>query len=341
MAQNKTTRTLTITAAGVTQTFPVTDAVDIYDIKASGGTVVLAGNVSIAESGTPTTGTTFSLILFGGFTLGAFTFTVFGTTLTAAQVLYKHKIFAYYNGTTWDVYVTRDSTSGQVSIIGGDLVAGSVVNAAIATGTIAITKMAVMAARGYIPRAGVNGVWEAHNAATSGQIVMGDGTDVKSTAVTGDVTISGAGVTTIGAGKVTAAMLNFTLSSYLEVSRTYTTAEVLTLYSSNTNTGIQLLAAPGAGKYYEFISVSAYNNYNTATYAAGANLLNVNVNAVAVWTFPNAFIEATVDTASQGTKVADAIIALNTAVMVQIATADPTLGNGSITVSAIYRVRTV
>jgi len=160
-------------------------------------------------------------------------------------------------------------------------------------------------------------------------------------AETGDVTISGAGVTAIGAGKVTPAMLSFSLSSYLEVSRIFTSAEVLALYSSNTNTGIELLAAPGVGKYYEIVSCSAYNNYNSATYSAGANLLNVNCNAVALWTFPNAFIEATSDTASQGTRVSDAIVALNTALMVQIGSADPTTGNGTITVSATYRIKTV
>jgi hypothetical protein len=42
---------------------------------------------------------------------------------------------------------------------------------------------------------------------TSGQIGIGDGTDFKSVAVSGDITISSAGVTAIGSGKVTSAML--------------------------------------------------------------------------------------------------------------------------------------
>ena len=46
-----------------------------------------------------------------------------------------------------------------------------------------------------------------YDAKTDGQILVGDGTDIASVAVTGDVTISNSGVTTIGAQKVTNSML--------------------------------------------------------------------------------------------------------------------------------------
>ena len=154
--------------------------------------------------------------------------------------------------------------------------------------------------------------------------------------MSGDVTISSTGVTTIGANKITEAMLNFTLTSYLEVTRTLTSAEILALRT----TAITLLSAPGANKYYELISVSAYNNYNSTTYNAGTDVLNLEVNGVALWTLPNAFIEATSSTATYGTKVADALIATNTAVNLRMSSADPTTGNGTIKVSAIYRIIT-
>ncbi len=50
-------------------------------------------------------------------------------------------------------------------------------------------------------------VWERHAAATSGQILVGDGTDIVSVAVSGDVTLDGAGAVTIAAGAVTNSML--------------------------------------------------------------------------------------------------------------------------------------
>lgn len=46
------------------------------------------------------------------------------------------------------------------------------------------------------------------DAKTDGYILIGDGTDIASVAVSGDITITNAGVTAIGADKVTAAMIN-------------------------------------------------------------------------------------------------------------------------------------
>lgn len=62
-------------------------------------------------------------------------------------------------------------------------------------------------ARGDIIRRGAAN-WERISAKASGQILVGDGTDVASVAVTGDVTLSSTGVTAIGAAKVTNAMLS-------------------------------------------------------------------------------------------------------------------------------------
>ena len=213
MARNRTNNTLTILAAGVTQTFPITDAVDIYDIKANAGAVVLVGNVSITSSGTLSIGSTYSLLIGGGFTLGANTFTVFGATLTAAQVLYAGKVLAYYNGSSWDVYYDRDDTSGNVSIQGGDIVAATVTSTALAGG-IVNTKLLAMAARGYMPRGGANGVWESVDAKTTGQFVGGNGTDVGPLTMSGDATLA-SGVITVAANAITTAKVldaNITLA---------------------------------------------------------------------------------------------------------------------------------
>ena len=65
--------------------------------------------------------------------------------------------------------------------------------------------------RGDILRRGAS-AWERHVALTSGQVLLGDGTDVVSTALTGDVTVNGSGVTVIGATKVLASMLGANLA---------------------------------------------------------------------------------------------------------------------------------
>jgi len=53
------------------------------------------------------------------------------------------------------------------------------------------------------------------DAKTDGYILIGDGTDINSVAVSGDITITNAGVTAIGATKVTDAMLNDDVASGL------------------------------------------------------------------------------------------------------------------------------
>ncbi len=61
--------------------------------------------------------------------------------------------------------------------------------------------------QGSVKVGGANGAPTDLDASGDGTILIGDGTDLKSVAVTGDVTITNAGVTAIGAGKVTSAML--------------------------------------------------------------------------------------------------------------------------------------
>lgn len=202
MATNKTYKTITILAAGATTILPVTDITDIYDIKASGGTVILVGNVSIASSGTPVVGTTFAFLMGGGFTLGANTFTIFGTALTTAQCLYKQKVLCYYNGSSWDVYIDSDDSDASDDINGADIVALSIPTAAIAANAITLGKLVALSARGYMIRAGINGAIQEFDAKTTGQLVMGNGTDVVSVAMSGDATINGSGVITLSTDAV-------------------------------------------------------------------------------------------------------------------------------------------
>lgn len=68
-------------------------------------------------------------------------------------------------------------------------------------------------AQGSIIVGGALNAPTALNAKASAQILIGDGTDLKSVAVTGDVTVTNAGVTAIGAKKVTSAMLADTASA--------------------------------------------------------------------------------------------------------------------------------
>jgi len=123
--------------------------------------------------------------------------TVFGTALTEAQCLYKQYVICFYNGSSWDVYLYSDDTDASDDVNGADIVDGTIVNAKIAASTIALTKLANLAARGYAVRGGINGVPEGFDAKTSGTFLGGNGTDLVMQTMSGDATLNGAGVITL------------------------------------------------------------------------------------------------------------------------------------------------
>ena len=84
--------------------------------------------------------------------------------------------------------------------------------AAIADGAVTLAKMDAIA-RGSIIVGGASNAPTALNCKTDKQILIGDGTDLKSVAVSGDITITNAGAVAIGAKKVTTAMLADTASA--------------------------------------------------------------------------------------------------------------------------------
>jgi len=67
----------------------------------------------------------------------------------------------------------------------------------IAADAITLAKLVDFTGQGYIIRGGASGAPEEYDASTSGQILVGDGTDIASVAVSGDVTLSSAGAFTI------------------------------------------------------------------------------------------------------------------------------------------------
>lgn len=331
-----------IPAAGATKSFDVIDPVTNYEINATGGAVVLLADMNFTTTGTPLIGMIFKFIYGGGVTsntAGGVTVNFFGTALTDAQALIELKIEAYYNGTTWQVMIFADDQTGLKAINGADIVNLSIPTGALANKAITLGKTADLVARGYLTRGGVAGVVEGFNAVTSGQIVMGNGNDVISQAVTGDVTINGSGVTAIGAAKVTAAMLNFTVATYLEATLTIPVASVLTL----NGTPITIVAAPGSGKYIEVVSASASMTFVSAVYATNTTLQLIQEGS------QTAQMENTgmlISSITKNTRFIDSAaaaagntqITTNAALQVKVATGNPTLGDSIVKIHCVYRI---
>jgi hypothetical protein len=139
------------------------------------------------------------------------------------------------------------------SITSADIKAGEIVNSDLsASAAVAYSKLAALASARLL-------VGSAANVAT----------DVD---VTGDVTISNAGVTAIGAGKVLASMLGETAIQYAEVA--ITAADIVATGAGKFGhaNGYPLVASPGATKVLELLSAVMIYDYATAAYTAGGNI---------------------------------------------------------------------
>lgn len=110
----------------------------------------------------------------------------------------------------------------------------------------------------------------------SGHVLIYDGTDSwDNKAVSGDISISSAGVVAIAAGVVVDADINASAAIsgsklaedvYRSASGTITSAEILALNA----TPKELIAAPGAGKYIVVDEIELFLDYGAAQYAADA-----------------------------------------------------------------------
>lgn len=125
-----------------------------------------------------------------------------------------------------------DATASQLAVVMGD----SIVARIDATGVTADLEFS-SEARGDILRRAAS-AWAVHSAKASGQVLLGDGTDVVSTALSGDVTVNGSGVTAIGANKVLASMLGANLGKG-HIPLDFTTAKIISADAiGNTTEGL-------------------------------------------------------------------------------------------------------
>ena len=176
----------------------VEDSCDTVHIKPATA-ITLSSALNITVDGTPISNTEITFIYGGNITTDTATgksVNIFGTELTNAQAAYEGEIKAYYNGSAWEIKIFPDGESGLSNLDGSGLVAGSIATAAIADDAVTNDKLNSMT-RGTVKIGGTSNAPTDLDAKTSGNILIGNGTDVASVAVSGDVTISSTGVTTM------------------------------------------------------------------------------------------------------------------------------------------------
>lgn len=223
------------------------------------------------------------------------------------------------------VLIGNASGVAVANALSGDVTISNTGVAAIGSGVVVNDDVSGSAAIAYSKLA----------ALTSAQILVGNGSNVATAvAMSGDTTISNAGVVAIGAGKVLSAMVEQSLIRYADV--TIPTAEVLALRT----TPKTLVAAPGAGFCIVPLAAYATLDFNSIAYDNGTDTLDVLYSGgSALMSFATTLVEAAADINSYVEK-AEAAMALleNTAVVARCSSADPTAGDSDIKIRVYYRI---
>ena len=120
---------------------------------------------------------------------------------------------------------------------------------------------------------------------------------------------------------------------------TCSAADVLALYAIPK----QIIAAQGANAYIDILSIKAFNDYNSSAYVASTNklVLRYSGESTGLYEWSNAFIQSGTDVMNKGVISSNVIMKANTKVELFIENANPTAGNGTITIYVLYSVTTV
>lgn len=164
----------------------------LYEDNVIVGTVTLAATVSIAALGTPVKGQKVRIYWNAIVTPGVHSVTLFGTKLPTNSIKASNFIAeCVYDGSAWLINI-----EGATPLEDDDVSTNTIADDAVTN-----TKLANIT-RGSVKVGGVSNAPTDLDAKTSGNILVGDGTDVVSVAVSGDATLASSGALTIAAGAV-------------------------------------------------------------------------------------------------------------------------------------------
>lgn len=224
-----------------------------YILPSQTGT--LTSNVTITNfEAVPVQGAMFILQYEGGFDFNGNTFTIFGSSIPSHLQDKKFTIIASYD-TAWQVGIAVDMSQSAI-ISGTQIVDLAVATADIADNAVTFAKLADLAGQGYLIRGGAAGAPEGFDASTSGNLVMGDGTDVTSVAMSGDATITGAGVITLAA---------------------ITNSKLAALATGSIKVGVAGVVTDVDFKTSGYIGVGDGTNYNSVAVSGDATLSSTGV----------------------------------------------------------------
>lgn len=255
-----------ITSAGGTINFNTLDPYSVYELFTT-GPVSLIDNFSITRSGPEDANTTFFVIYRGNIDLNGRTFTVAGTTIPQSLLTTRFIAMARQSASGYFLYILPNF--GQDEFIDTSrLKDNAVTTNKIVDDAVTLSKLANIT-RGNILVGGPADAPTALNAKQDGYILIGDGTDLNSVPVTGPISISNAGVTSIKDNSIQASKLAFSINNNILTSEvTLNQADILDLYITPFN----LVPAQGTNRIIEVLSVTGRMVYDAAAFATNVNL---------------------------------------------------------------------
>jgi hypothetical protein len=183
-----------------------TSLIDTASVVRVIGTVTLSGNLNISPTGTPSKNAAIKILWEASVTLSGNSVVIFGETVPDELAATNFVAECVYDGAAWVVNILPDF-AGTGIIAGKLLAADSVSTAKILDDAVTNAKLANIT-RGSVKVGGASDAPTDLDAKTSGNILVGDGTDIASVAVSGDATLSSAGALTIANSAVTTAKID-------------------------------------------------------------------------------------------------------------------------------------
>lgn len=315
--QAGTTQTIVITnsTGTITPYSPNTIPNSIH--LTTSGAVNLGNNISLSYSSMPPLGTRWIVYITGQYALGIYTFNVFGSSLTqddlggAGNPSYLALVFTVMKDENGNLGAYRQKYYGNTVELA----------TLLRTGNLPLSTLDGPIPQSILDTTGRGRIWYGNStnqtstlfAGGNGKILIGDGTDVNSVAVSGDIAITSAGVTSIAAGSIVNADVNASAAIALSKLAALTASKPVVTDGSGVLTTANQVSASYGGTGQDFSASTGFQKWSagTASVSAITDVRDLHVsfasNSQGTYyiTFPVAAtvtnIEARVETALAGT----------------------------------------
>jgi hypothetical protein len=226
-----------------------------------GSGTVLAANVSVQFSSLQNIGSLIQVVQYFGVNnmdLNGNTFQINGTA---------YDQWAY--DIPFIIAINREDTAVTTEHVLFDLYYGGLSGTALLDASLTLAKFPALT-RGYIWRGDSTGRPALFDARTNAQILIGDGTDLVSVPVTGDIAITNAGVTSIAAGAIVNADINASAAIAVSKLAALTASQVVTTTAGGVLTTAATLSATLGGTGLDNSAATGFPIWTAGTQAVGA-----------------------------------------------------------------------